>query len=476
MSPRQNLRALPASLRGAALERNPSGFETGLAAVVFLFASGLFAPELAPDIGAFKINDFFVAMGAGVGWSILLTKMRGGFRWLDHRILLPLIAFYFFVGITIMWSGQPGAASARYLGFILVTGWTIYLALRFEFRVLLRLIVGVFIGIGIVSALLAVLVPSIGQMQEYLHLGDWRGIYNQKNSLGRQMTLLILMSIFMLFQYREKGLAWLGLIVGLAILPMTGSRTSFVITGIGVLSIIFLLLRRRPMAILGIIIAICFFVLSFALQAVVERDPLLIITGETVEIFGIPLEFTGRLGLWEFASGFVDSRPLFGYGYGGFWEDPRFGGQLVKEEGWLANDSHNGFYDLVLQTGFVGLAAFLAIYASHLYIAGRAVRQKYAPPAVQFASFYILFFLFANLTESYLLKATNVIQLLFSLAVMQLAIRPSIVWRGPHREIIEILPSGKIAAKDGETEIPTDEIIGRPVHRPFFRPRERNAQ
>jgi O-antigen ligase len=476
MSPRQNIRALPASLRDAALDRNPSGFETGLAAVVFLFASGLFAPELSPQIGAFKINDFFVAMGAGIGWSILLTRMRGGFRWLDHRVLLPLFAFYFFVGISIMWSGQPGTASARYLGFVLVTGWTIYLALRFEFRVLIRLIVSVFIAVGIVSALLALFVPSIGLMDEYLHLGDWRGIYNQKNSLGRQMTLLILMSIFMLFQYREKGLPWLGLIVGIAVLPMTGSRTSFVITAIGVLSIIFLLLRRRPMAILGIVIAICFFALSFALQAVVERDPLLMITGETIEIFGIPLEFTGRLGLWEFASGFVENRPLFGYGYDGFWEDPRYGGQLVKEEGWLANDSHNGFYDLVLQTGFVGLAAFLAIYASHLYLAGRAVRQKSAPPAVQFASFYILFFLFANLTESYLLKATNVIQLLYSLAVMQLAIRPSIVWHGPRREVIEILPSGRVLSRDDEDAPVVEDIPSRPVHRPFFRPRQREGQ
>jgi LPXTG-motif cell wall-anchored protein len=472
----KNRKNLPAGVRAVALDRNPGTFEYWLAAIVFLFASGLLDPKLAPQIGSLKINDFFIAIGTGVGWSILLTKMRGGFKWLDHKIIMPLVGFYIFVGISIMWSGTAGTSLLRYTGFILVTGWTVYLALRFEFRILIRLIVTCFIAIGIVSAFLAIFVPSIGTMDAYYHLGDWSGIYRQKNSLGRQMTLLILMSTFMLFYYREKGLAWTGLIVGLLVLPQTGSRTSYVITAIGLLCLVFLLLRRRPMMVLGLIIAISFGVLSVALQAVIQQDPLLLITGETVEIFGIPLEFTGRIGLWEFASGFVEMRPAFGYGYDGFWEDPRYGGQLVKEEGWLANDSHNGFYDLVLQTGFIGLAAFLLIYISQVYIAGKVVRLDNAPPAIQFAAFYIIFFLFANLTESYLLKATNVIQLLFSLAVMQLAIKPSIVWRKGKADEMTVLPSGRIIGREGPEELPTDEILKAAGPRPFFRPRRDASQ
>ena len=384
----------PSEVRSAALDRNPGSFELWLAGIVFLFASGLLDPKLAPEVGGLKINDFFVAIGTAVGWSILLTKMRGGFRWIDHHLAIPIVAFYLFVGISILWSGQPGQAAARYIGFVLVTGWTVYLTLRFEFRVLLRIIVTTFIAIGVVSALLAIFVPSIGTMEAYYHQGDWSGIYRQKNSLGRQMTLLILMSVFML-----------------------------------------------------------------------------LITGETVEILGIPLSFTGRIGLWEFAAGFVENRPYFGYGYDGFWEVPRFGGQLVKDEGWLANDSHNGFYDLVLQTGFVGLGAFLLIYIMLLFMVGKAVRLENAAPAVQFSAFYIIFFFFANLTESYLLKATNVIQLLFSLAVMQLAVRASLVMRRSGREPIEILPSGRVVSEHSVGELPTDEIVGGRTRRPFFRPR-----
>ncbi len=461
----------PSEVRSAALDRNPGSFELWLAGIVFLFASGLLDPKLAPEVGGLKINDFFVAIGTAVGWSILLTKMRGGFRWIDHHLAIPIVAFYLFVGISILWSGQPGQAAARYIGFVLVTGWTVYLTLRFEFRVLLRIIVTTFIAIGVVSALLAIFVPSIGTMEAYYHQGDWSGIYRQKNSLGRQMTLLILMSVFMLFYYREKGLAWVGLIVGLIVLPNTGSRTSLVITAIGLLCLVFLLFRRRPVVVLGMIIAIAFSVLSLALQAVLQQDPLLLITGETVEILGIPLSFTGRIGLWEFAAGFVENRPYFGYGYDGFWEVPRFGGQLVKDEGWLANDSHNGFYDLVLQTGFVGLGAFLLIYIMLLFMVGKAVRLENAAPAVQFSAFYIIFFFFANLTESYLLKATNVIQLLFSLAVMQLAVRASLVMRRSGREPIEILPSGRVVSEHSVGELPTDEIVGGRTRRLFFRPR-----
>ena len=148
----------------------------------------------------------------------------------------------------------------------------------------------------------------------------------------------------------------------------------------------------------------------------------------------------------------------------------------MKEEGWLANDSHNGFYDLVLQTGFFGLAAFLLIYISQVYIAGKVVRLDNAPPAIQFAAFYIIFFLFANLTESYLLKATNVIQLLFSLAVMQLAIKPSIVWRKGKADEMIVLPSGRIMGREGPEELPTDEILKAAGPRPFFRPRRDASQ
>jgi O-antigen ligase len=72
---------------------------------------------------------------------------------------------------------------------------------------------------------------------------------------------------------------------------------------------------------------------------------------------------TGRDQVWAYALGKHDLHPMQGVGYGALWQ---LGPQMLDvlqhaQVRWIANQSHDGYVDIVSQLGWVGIA-FLAIY------------------------------------------------------------------------------------------------------------------
>jgi O-antigen ligase len=93
--------------------------------------------------------------------------------------------------------------------------------------------------------------------------------------------------------------------------------------------------------------------------------------------------FTNRREIWELVSFAISRRPILGHGFGSFWQaDPvenPFGRmmQLHVLQTWVneadhINQAHNGYLDLLLNTGTVGLV--LALAAVWLTL-GRLVRM-----------------------------------------------------------------------------------------------------
>lgn len=405
----------------AAQADRPSTIETVLVATVLLFATGILDPRIGPNIGPARINDLFLSISAGFGVILLLTRFAQRLAQMRPFAITAIIAFYCAVGISLFWSESPASGVARYLGFLLTGLWVFYVAVRYPLRDFLKILLVTLLAVAIVSATLALAVPELGQMQVFLHKGDWKGIYQQKNTFGRNMALLSTVSLFSVLFSGPRALGTVGLLIGLATLMLSGSRTAMAVCAIGIASVLFLYLRRQPWVIAGIAIVATAAVAIAALQAIVEGNPLLQVEGEQLSLLQSQVSFTGRFGLWQFAWEAVVKRPWLGYGYDGFWRVKSLGGEVVLEESWAASDAHNGYLDVVLQVGTVGLAIFLLLYSVFLRLAVRRLRPVRASYDDLFAGLILFIFLFANLTESYLLKATSIYQLLFAFSLAQLA-------------------------------------------------------
>src|SRR5205085_8193098 len=106
-------------------------------------------------------------------------------------------------------------------------------------------------------------------------------------------------------------------------------------------------------------------------------------------------------------------RPLLGYGYDVFWAS-RSGEavQVRMSAGWMAVTADNGFYDLALSLGFIGLALFFLMTLWSLRMAIQhcmASRSMFSLWPVTYLSFFLLH----NMSESTLLTRGTLPFLLF---------------------------------------------------------------
>jgi len=185
--------------------------------------------------------------------------------------------------------------------------------------------------------------------------GDWRGFFTHKNGAGAGMVLLIFIGIFV---YRTWNKSAGILIAGLAgiFLYFTHSKSSTNLLPV-VLLLSFLIPRlRSPLLALMAILGVPFLLNLLSLGSVIFAP----IHGLIEHLMTDPT-FTGRNVIWRFALDHVAQRPLFGFGYESFWGMPNLVAEWNYLESWgyRASDAHNGYLNLAVTTGLVGLALAL---------------------------------------------------------------------------------------------------------------------
>jgi O-antigen ligase len=116
--------------------------------------------------------------------------------------------------------------------------------------------------------------------------------------------------------------------------------------------------------------------------------------------FGRDTTLTGRTLLWPAVLYKIWQRPWLGYGYGGFWlgwdGESADVWRIVR---WEVPHAHNGFLDVWLNIGLLGLLAFaLSFLATWLQALSWARRTKTAEGLWPFA--YLTFLILTNLGES----------------------------------------------------------------------------
>ncbi len=364
------------------------------AEVLFVLIGGV----LPSVMGAVRYSIFVIS------FVLLLLRPRTLIEILPKGKLLWL--FCVFCGLSIAWSTFPGLTIEGFLQRIMqVTLFASYFSSRFSPKDQLR-IIGVAMAITVlVNMFYVVAMPSVG-----IHVGDkfagaWKGFYQNKNEFSGTMLWALVVYYLLSFNNSNKLttiLARVGLVICPLLVILSTSKTALVlfIFLYGALTL-WKLYRWRgsktiltfDLGMLGLFLVIGGIVNSWnTLMSALGKDPTM----------------SGRTDIWEGSLVQVSQKPLLGNGLSAFWTEDNPAALWIGNSlspGFYAHHSHNGFIDILLDVGWIGMAFFLVAFVSTWWL---ALRYAYRPSSPEdfWPLAVVLLVTFYNITETSLVSDT----------------------------------------------------------------------
>jgi exopolysaccharide production protein ExoQ len=385
----------------------PGQFERGFAGALLLLSTGAFMNlflerSFNPTKGLPLMEAIWVAAYSVVVLLLFQEGKRVLALLVDGWAFLPLLAV---VLLSIVWSDDRSLTVRRSLGLVATTVAGLYLAIRYSFTEQLRLLLPV-LKISIVcSFIFGVL--QLGTAVDKLP-GSWYGIFTQRNTLGMIMALNIL--VFFLWSQiepQERWSAYIWSVLSFVLLLLSRSMTGFLSMCAVTVSSVFLWQlrvnshRRRRVILVAALAA------SLGLYYGATH------LGALLETFNRDVSLSGRTTIWGASLLMGMDRPWIGHGFNAFWlGDEGPSAEVRRIAGWAVPGAHNGFLEIWLDLGFVGLAAFFLGFVRHGWKAMRyfllEAHWERAWPIL-----YLVFLFFVNLAQSALLSPNYVFWILY---------------------------------------------------------------
>jgi O-antigen ligase len=383
--------------------QQPSRLEKAYFIVALLILSGAVMPLLRqsnPSALTIELTDpiqqYVYGLVYLVGFGLYLRKGRstnaGG---LDPWLLCLL----FLTFVSVAWSSASSVTIRSSVALLATTAFGVVLARRFRARDILELVAFTLVLATLLSLLFAVAIPKYGIAQGIDH--GVRGVYLQKNILARVMALASFV-FFLLSRRERKRWFWrVMLLLSVGMLVASNSTTGLLVTAaLFVITPLLSLLRRNDYLIVTAIIAAVLLAAAAGMWFLGNEASFLGVLGKDTTL-------TGRTELWQSVGHMIRMRLLTGYGFNGFW----LGWDGPSAAVWARNiwepvQSQNGFLDLALDLGIIGLALFAG---SFLGAVRRAVGwgRRVSSESALFALGFLVFLFLYNITESTLLKQNS---------------------------------------------------------------------
>jgi O-antigen ligase len=326
---------------------------------------------------------------------------------------IPAICAY--IVLSIAWSDEPDISARRVGGLILGVAFAYYVASRFSIQRVVLLLAKCFMIIAILSYAAVFFSPETATMGATFDYA-WRGVYPTKNVLGQAAVVALLTHIYAVTVLRrERLLQSVFVVLWSYLLFQSDSSTAFIAVftlAISVLPILTIKTWGRDYLVALHGLAIIFFVAATLLYLNIE---------DVLSLFHKDLTLTGRTALWSFLLPIIEKRPLFGYGYGGFWNvDNPLAAFIWESLGWQQSQAHNGALELLLQIGIFGTALVFWLVARTLLDALKLLRSKGLPHA-DYCCFFIIFLVVSSATEYMFLRANDIYWILFTILAIAVA-------------------------------------------------------
>ncbi|AFY32531.1 O-antigen ligase [Calothrix sp. PCC 7507] len=336
--------------------------------LLLIFSQEFVVP--APINTLFNISSYGILILLVIGrWKHLAYAATR-----DKSLLLLVVVAV----ISIFWSENVSYTADYAKGLIRTTLLGIFLGMRYTPKEQMRLLSWIFLLAIILSLFAGALMPAYGT--HFINgVISWRGIYDHKQRLGRFMGFaasLLLMTLF--DKHNNRWITLVGMVLSLVLLKLSNSTTGLIMLFFTLALLpIYKVAKQRNYRLFYLLLLLLFsgaLVISFLMN----------IESIFINILGKNLEFNGRTPIWSLVIEKGLERPILGYGYYGFWGSEA--SDYVLNNTWLgdektgleniidtsskkpvANISHNGFLDLFLNLGLVGLSLCLFNFFSLLH-------------------------------------------------------------------------------------------------------------
>ncbi|NEQ52910.1 MAG: O-antigen ligase family protein [Leptolyngbya sp. SIO3F4] len=398
--------------------------ETGIFALGIVFYSGILinrSTVIATGLSLDILSLFNSLIRYGLWFSTTLLIL---YRWRTAWALAQRNKWvWMVVGLSIFsthWSANPGYTSQVAVEVTRMTTFGLYVASRFKLKEQLHIIAATLGGMALLSVLVALLVPAAG-IDQKAFAGAWTGVFSHKNTLGKYMSLTV--TVFAVLVAAQKvhvsriyrAFSWGGLYLAYGLVILSTSQTSLSISSLAIILLYIYRLyqnqgnkRRLYLEITSLMVTVATFVIVSSWEVLIES-------------MGRDLTLTGRTEIWGSAIlQLLNKSPWLGFGRGTFWApDSTFAltaGAAVSHK-YVPPNGHNGYLDLSLEIGLVGLFFFLL----SLVIAYRhAILRSFVSTSpkdlwpLAFLSWLIAY----NFTESSLLDKPNLTWPLYMIVVL----------------------------------------------------------
>ena len=272
--------------------------------------------------------------------------------------ILLVLAF-----LSSLWSIYPDVTLRRSVAFLFTTMFAIYLALRYSFPEIVRLLATSLTMLMFLSFASVFAMPEVG-LDSARHVGAWKGVFFQKNVTGRMMMWLVLCLLWL--DWMRQGSRWIVrplLVLALLLIVMSRSSTGLITSLLVALALISTAMVRGNIRTFAPSMA---FLALVAITAVAGGATFY---QDILYMLGRDATLTGRTVLWEHTLMSIRDNFVLGYGYGAYWYGA-YGPGSGFVESWGINSAHNGWMEALLDLGLPGLVLVA-------YLLGRMLIQGF---------------------------------------------------------------------------------------------------
>lgn len=355
---------------------------------------GTTSPTIAAQIGIYLLCLFLLS-------SRLRHTLKNFINIFVELILKEpfLVLLFLIIALSTFWSNDPIGTLKTSTVYLETAILAIYVGKQYSWKELYplwRWITAFVVIISIIQALKD-------------HQSPWVGILAHKNQFSfymAQSAILWLMHAAYSPKQRYLSIFFTGL--SLLALNKGGSGASKVLMVV-LLGLwgYFGFLKKLPVK-WAVVSVILFMIVSVCLTIVVTDNLEYIV----VDTLNKDMTLTGRTDFWPMIISKINQRPFLGYGVAGFWQPWRGGDNpaisiIVAKTQFRPVHSHNGFLDLAVDLGWLGLSLFALSFFNNIAKAVVYLSRNRLPES-GLPLLLLTYTLMTNMTETGLLGVTSI--------------------------------------------------------------------
>jgi len=333
--------------------------------------------------------------------------------------ITALVVYLAFAGASVAWAFRPELSFMRFIKEVMVLTALVMPALAASRSADIMRGMFLCVAFGLVANIL--LIPggyaTLAQYGPRMVEIGYQGYFSGKNLLGEFAAIALLLSVHeLLYPGYRRAVGFCVAAMAVVLLFMSSSKTAL---GLALLAPLLAGLamsggRTSRVSPATILVSIVLgYVLFSVLTGFDTARIAYLLTGDS--------SFTGRTTIWGFADTEIARSPLVGWGYQSFWLVGPDAPSIVDAPGWVKfmPNAHNGYYDTMLELGYIGLALLVTFLIATVHVIGRVATHdtKRAWLLLSVALFIIIY----NFLETLWLRAFDMSWVVFVIVAVEAA-------------------------------------------------------